>query len=119
MIKAAHTIQVSQKVTEYSFQDVAKDAQIKWISVDPEFKVLKEIKSLKITEENDNFKLAQMLTEQLRNAKTVCERIQAARILRDKKYLEHNVIDVLQKAILEDRLLWYICRSSEYPRILL
>ena len=37
--------------------DIPKDVHIKWISIDPEFKVLNEIKSLKITEENENFSL--------------------------------------------------------------
>ena len=64
-----------------------------------EFKIIKEIKSLKITEEKDNFKLKEMLINQLKSAKTVIERIQAATILQDKKYSDEYVIDVLKDII--------------------
>jgi aminopeptidase N len=97
--KRPETIQVSQKVTEYT-HDIPKDVQIKWISIDPEFKILKEIKSLKITEEKENFSLKDMLTNQLKGGKTVFERIQASRILKDKKYSEYDgVISTLQEVV--------------------
>ena len=101
--KKPDTIQISQKVTEYT-HDIPKDVHIKWISIDPEFKVLNEIKSLKITEEKENFSLKDMLTNQLKGGKTVFERIQAARILRDKKYSVYDdVISKLQAVlVLED-----------------
>ena len=75
--KTPETIQISQKVTEYTIhEDIPKDVHIKWISIDPEFKVLNEIKSLKITEENENFNLKDMLANQLKYGKTIFERIQ-------------------------------------------
>jgi hypothetical protein len=40
---------------------------------------------LNIPEEKKNFNLKEMLKNQLREGKTVFERIQAARILKDKK----------------------------------
>ena len=97
--KKPETIQISQKVTEYT-HDIPKDVHIKWISIEPEFKVLNEIKSLKITEEKQNFSLKEILTNQLKGSKTVFERIQAARILKDKKYLDDSVISILQEIVL-------------------
>ena len=83
--KTPNTIQISQKVTEYVC-NIPSSAHIKWISIDPEFKVLNEIKSLKIVDEREKFNLKDLLLSQLKNGKTVIEKIQAARILRDKKY---------------------------------
>jgi aminopeptidase N len=100
--KEPRTIQVSKKVTEYTYDDIPKDAQIKWISIDPEFKILNEIKSLKVTEEKKNFSLKLILTNQLKGGKTVFERIQAARILKDKQYLDDNVISILQEVLKDD-----------------
>ena len=83
--KTLNTIQISQKVTEHTC-NIPKDVHIKWISIYSEFKILNEIKSLKILDEKENFNLKDMLLNQLKNGKTVIEKIQAARILRDKKY---------------------------------
>ncbi len=100
--KTPETIQISQKVTEYTIhEDIPKDVHIKWISIDPEFKVLNEIKSLKITEENENFNLKDMLANQLKYGKTIFERIQAARILKDKNYLDDSIISTLQEVVLK------------------
>ena len=74
--KKPETVQISQKITEHSI-DISRDIKLKWISIDPEFKVLKEIISLKIVEETVNFELRDMLTKQLKDAKTLIERIQA------------------------------------------
>jgi aminopeptidase N len=100
--KIPETIQISQKVTEYTLHEVIpKDVHIKWISIDPEFKVLNEIKSLKITEENQNFSLKDMLANQLKYGKTIIERIQAARIIKDKNYVDDSIICTLQEVILK------------------
>jgi aminopeptidase N len=99
--KKPETIQISEKVTEYSY-NIPKHENIKWISIDPEFKILKQIKTLEITEEKNNFKLKEMLINQLKNAKTVIERIQAATVLQDKKYSDDYVIDVLKDIILSN-----------------
>jgi aminopeptidase N len=97
--KKPEIIQISKRVTDYSY-DIPKHENIKWISIDPEFKILNEIKSLNITDEKNNFKLKEMLINQLKNAKIVTERIQAATILQDKKYSDDYVIDVLKDIIL-------------------
>jgi aminopeptidase N len=99
--KKPEIIQISEKVTEGSYT-IPKHENIKWISIDPELKILKEIKSLKITEEKNNFKLKELLINQLKNAKTVIERIQAATILQDKKYCDDHIVDVLKDIILSD-----------------
>jgi aminopeptidase N len=101
--KKPEIIDIVQKITEYSYDEIPKDVQIKWISIDPDFKVLKEIRSIKIVEEKPNFKSRDLLTNQLKYGKTVLERIQAARILRDKKYSEDDeVIRILREVISED-----------------
>jgi aminopeptidase N len=105
--KKPETIHISKKVTEHSC-DIPKNANIQWISIDPEFKILKEINSLKIVEEKENFKLKDILTNQLRNAKTVIERIQAARILQDKKYPDDDLIGALKRIVLEDSFFYGI-----------
>ena len=56
---------------------------------------------MKITEEKENFNLKDMLANQLRGGKTVFERIQAARILKDKKYLDDSIISTLQEVVLK------------------
>jgi len=92
-------IQISKKVTEYTFE-ISNDVHIKWISIDPEFKILNEIKSLKIIDEKENFNSKDMLLSQLKNGKTVFEKIQAARILRDKKYSgADDIISKLQEVV--------------------
>ena len=43
--------------------------EIEWISIDPQFKILKEIKSIKITNETNKFQLGEMFKNQLRKGK--------------------------------------------------
>jgi len=56
---------------------------------------------LKITEENQNFSLKDMLANQLKYGKTLIERIQAARIIKDKNYVDDSIISTLQEVILK------------------
>ena len=67
--------------------------QVLWISIDPEFKVLKEIKLIKAPKE--------MLINQLREGRTIIERIQASRALSDK--YSDDVITALRDSILTDK----------------
>jgi len=56
---------------------------------------------LKIVDEKENFNLKDMLLSQLKNGKTVVEKIQAARILRDKKYAgDEDILSNLQELII-------------------
>ena len=85
--KKPEIIQISEKVTDYSYT-IPKDAKIKWISINPEFKILKEIKSIKISEEKEDFKLKEILTKQLKSSKTIIERIQAATAFFKKRSIQ-------------------------------
>ncbi|MGB8034760.1 MAG: M1 family aminopeptidase, partial [Nitrososphaeraceae archaeon] len=111
--KIPETIQVSQKVTEHSCS-IPKEENIRWISIEPQFKTLNEIKSLNIPEEKENFNLKEMLTNQLRGGKTVFERIQAARILKDRKYLDDDVISALQEVVLKHDNFYAVSVESAY-----
>src|SRR5215217_6821852 len=92
-------IYISQRITEHSIE-IPKDARIEWISIDPQFKILKEIKSIKITNETNEFQLKEMLKKQLRKGKTIIERIEAARAL--KNQYSEDVVDELHNAVIVD-----------------
>jgi aminopeptidase N len=78
---------------ENTFQiPIGKEEEIEWMSVDPEFKLLKSI-SFKAPEE--------MLLKQLKNGRTVIERIEAARALKSNS--SEATIDGLKTAILQDK----------------
>lgn len=72
--------------------DKKKGKEIEWFSIDPQFKVLKTM-SLKAPKE--------MLARQLQNGRTVIERVQSARALKD--HSSEDIIESLQKAVMEDR----------------
>jgi len=92
-------IYISQRITEHSIE-IPKDARIQWISIDPQFKILKEIKSIKITNETNEFQLKEMLKNQLCKGKTIIERIEAARAL--KNQYSEDVVDELRNAVIVD-----------------
>jgi aminopeptidase N len=92
-------IYISQRIIEHSIE-IPKDARIEWISIDPQFKILKEIKSIKITNETNEFQLKEMLKKQLRKGKTIIERIEAARAL--KNQYSEDVVDELHNAVIVD-----------------
>lgn len=74
-----------------------KGREIEWFSIDPQFKVLKTM-SLKAPKE--------MLVRQLQNGRTVIERVQSARALKD--HSSEDIIESLQKAVMEDRFWGYL-----------
>jgi aminopeptidase N len=84
-----YVFKVSEK--ESAFQ-IPLDTEIEWFSIDPQFKILKTV-SIKVPKE--------MLIQQLRGGKTVVERVEAARALKDNS--SEEVINALQEAILHDR----------------
>jgi aminopeptidase N len=92
-------IYISQRITEQSIE-IPNDARIEWISIDPQFKILKEIKSIKITNETNNFQIKDMLKNQLHKGRSIIERIEAARIL--KNQYSQDVVDELQNAVILD-----------------
>jgi aminopeptidase N len=92
-------IQISQRITEHS-TEIPKDAKIEWISIDPQLKILKEIKSVKITNETNEFQLEEMLKNQLRKGTSIIERIEAARLLKNR--YSDNIVDELQNSVIAD-----------------
>jgi aminopeptidase N len=73
------------------------------ISIDPNLKILKELKNIKIIEEKEesNFQLKNILANQLKNGKTIIERIQAASFL--KNHYSNDIVKILEDTIKKDR----------------
>lgn len=83
-----YTFNISDK--ESAFQ-IPIEREVEWFSIDPEFKVMKTI-SIKAPKE--------MLVRQLQQGKTVIERVEAARALKD--HSADVVVDALQKTAMND-----------------
>ena len=95
-------IQILGKVTEKKFE-IPVDSQgrkmkIKTFSIDPYFKVLKEIKSTKAPED--------LLITQLERGDTIFSKIDALRALKDK--FSDNVVKVLKNLILNKDTFWAV-----------
>jgi aminopeptidase N len=93
------TVHITKELSDYSFK-IPLFAKIEWISIDPQFKILAEIESIKVENETTEFQLKELLKNQLRQGKTVIERIQAARVLRH--HYSEDVVNELQSVILAD-----------------
>jgi aminopeptidase N len=93
------TIHICKEITENSFE-IPENARIKWISIDPQYKILKEISSIKIKNETSDFQLKDILRNQLRNGKTVIERIESARAL--KNCYSEDIVNELYNAVIAD-----------------
>lgn len=87
-IDKIYTFNVSDK--ESAFQ-IPVEKEVEWFSIDPELKVLKTI-SVKAPRE--------MLVRQLQQGKTVIERVEAARAL--KEHTADAVVEALQKTAMSD-----------------
>ena len=87
-----HTFNIFEKENVFQIPIDKKGKEIEWFSIDPQFKILKTF-SLKAPKE--------MLVRQLQNGRTVVERIQSARALKD--HSSEDIIESLQKAVMEDR----------------
>jgi aminopeptidase N len=60
-------IEVNEKITEYTFdEEITDNTIIELISIDPELKILKEIKSLTIDKQNKKFNLYDILENSLK-----------------------------------------------------
>ena len=88
------------KISESSIEFDSKTS-ILYVSIDPHFKILKSLKSVKINDESEDFQLKNLLSNQVKNGDTIIERIQAARILKD--VYSDDIIETLQDVILHDR----------------
>jgi aminopeptidase N len=95
-------LKISGKETEKSFpipvDNEGRKAKIKTFSIDPHFKVLKEIKSIKAPED--------LLITQLLYGDTVFSKAYAARALGDK--FSDNTIKALKNVILNEDTFWGI-----------
>jgi aminopeptidase N len=91
------TIEISEKVSEKVFQ-IPQGSTVKCFSIDPDLKILKEIKTIDTPLE--------MLIDQLndRVSTTIIERIDTVRYIGQLSANDKNVVDVLTKAILEEDL---------------
>jgi aminopeptidase N len=89
-------IEIVNKDQDYKYNLPAGE-QIDWISIDPEFKILKNIKKIIIPNETSNFRLIEFLKQQLLNGETVIEKIEAAREL--KKHYSEDILEVLKEVI--------------------
>jgi aminopeptidase N len=95
--KKIYTFKILDKET--AFQIPVAD-EVKWFSIDPEFKILKTI-SMKAPKE--------MLLKQLQEGHTVIQRAEAARALRDKS--SDIVIDALANAVLHEEF-WGVAAEA-------
>lgn len=93
-------ISVDGKTSEHEY-NIPMDSRIDSISVDPHFKILKRVKSIKIQSESKEFQLKIMLINLLNNGDTVIERVNAIRLL--KNIRSPDVIYALEYAIENDK----------------
>ena len=84
-----------------SFVDIDGNSNIESISVDPEFKILKEIISIKVKNETRDFQLKKLLYNQMKNGETIIERINALRLL--KNLYSEDGIRALSDTIIQDK----------------
>jgi aminopeptidase N len=100
------SLKISAKETEKSFKipvdDKGQIAKIKRFSIDPQFKVLKEIKSIKAPEE--------VLINELKDGETIFSKVQAARALGDK--FSDTIIESLKNIILNENTFWGVATEA-------
>jgi aminopeptidase N len=97
--KILEQINISKTITEHSIK-IPENTKIEGISIDPNYKILKEIKSLKIANETKDFQLKEIIKNQLRKGLTVVERVEAARAL--KQNFSQDIVDELVQSIMVD-----------------
>jgi aminopeptidase N len=95
-------LKISGKETEKSFKipvdSKGRKAKLKTFSIDPHFKVLKEIKSIKAPED--------LLITQLLHGDTTFSKVHATRALGDK--FSDNIVEALKNVILNEETFWGI-----------
>ena len=95
-----HLMNVNNQDSE-SFVNIGSDSKIEYISIDPEFKILKEVRSIKVVNETRDFQLRRLLYNQLKYGETIIERITALRLLR--KLNSNNGIGTISDTIIRDK----------------
>ena len=94
-----HLIDINGHTSE-STVNIDSNFSINSISIDPNCKVLKDVRSIKILNETEDFQLKRLLINQMKKGETIIERINAVRIL--KNQFSEDVITALQNRITED-----------------
>jgi aminopeptidase N len=103
MITEIYTIIISEKETKRRFpfpvDAIGNRANLEWLSIDPQLKILSEIK--------DTNRSHEMLIKQMHNGSTIYERIQAVQALGnisiDENDKDNKIIDALKSTILKDK----------------
>lgn len=106
MIDETENIEISKKETYYTFKKeiptTTDTTIIKWISIDPQLKILKEIKSITIVNQDEKFNLIDILKNQLENndITTIPEKIGSLQLLKD--CYSKKTVESLKNVILTD-----------------
>lgn len=104
IINDIEKIEISKKDTDYTFKkEIPLDAIIKWISIDPQLKILKEIKSITIVNQEEKFNLIDILNNQLLEndgITTISEKIASLHLLKD--CYSKKTVELLKNVILTD-----------------
>jgi aminopeptidase N len=110
VIDETENIEISKKETNYTFKKeipttttaAADTTIIKWISIDPQLKILKEIKSITIVNQDEKFNLINILKNQLENndITTIPEKIGSLQLLKD--CYSKKTVELLKNIILTD-----------------
>ena len=104
IIDSIENIQINKKETDYTFgQDIPDDTTtiIKWISIDPHLKILKEIKSITIVNQDEKFNLLDIISNQLESdIATISEKIASIQFLKD--CYSKKSIELLKNVILSE-----------------
>ncbi|MGI0051676.1 MAG: M1 family aminopeptidase, partial [Nitrososphaeraceae archaeon] len=101
IIDIIETIEITKKESDYTFkQEIQTDATIiKWISIDPHLKILKEIKSLTVVNQDEKLNLIDILGNQIESdIATISEKIVSIQFLKD--CYSKKTIDFLKNVIL-------------------
>jgi aminopeptidase N len=102
-------IQVNEKETKYTFkEEISANAIIDLISIDPELKILKEIRSLTIEKQNEKFNLLHILKNQLKDqTTTIAERISALKIIKENFYSK-EILELLKDIVMKDSVFYAV-----------
>ncbi|HSA74792.1 MAG TPA: M1 family aminopeptidase, partial [Candidatus Nitrosocosmicus sp.] len=95
-----HLMQISQWTSE-STVEFDRKYSISYISIDPYYKILKTIRSIKVQNESEDLQLRKILLNQLKFGDTVVERIQSARML--KNLFSDQIVNSLRDSIQLDK----------------
>ena len=109
VIDKTENIEISKKETDYTFKTEipitttmtdTTTTIIKWISIDPQLKILKEIKSITIVNQDEKFNLIDILKNQLENndITTIPEKIGSLQLLKD--CYSKKTVELLKNVIL-------------------